>query len=392
MTINGNGATVQRTTASGTPDFVLLAVSGRTAAGPPACYSPILTVNQTVLTRGSQGGLHLNAAGAVVQGSTITQNTGGGINNACGALTLLNSTVSYNTSENAYGGGGIFLWQFSCDPGAPSANISFSTIFENSNPGWGRGNAIGTNHGLPASVVLKNTILASPSHPSDAVCNNGAENNMLFSLGHNILGDNADVFGSRCSTALVSAGDMVNTNPLLGPSTDNGGLTPTDLPLANSPAIDAVPLADCTDVLNAPVSADQRNVARPRGPQCDVGAVEVGSLYRVCLLYDPTKAVRSGSTMPVKLQLCDDAGHDLSSASITAHAVSTTQSSNTSSGNVQDSGNANPDSDFRYDVSLGPTGGYIFNLSTKGLTTGVYNLNFRVNGDTFIYSAPFQVR
>jgi probable HAF family extracellular repeat protein len=114
--------------------------------------------------------------------------------------------------------------------------------------------------------------------------------------------------------------------------------------------------------------------------------------YNVCLLYDPTKAVKSGSTIPIKLQLCDGNGNDSSSSSITVHAVSITQVSTSISGAVQDSGNANPDNDFRFDSTLGPTGGYIFNLKTNGLTTGTYNLNFTVTGDSFVYSTAFQVK
>jgi hypothetical protein len=114
--------------------------------------------------------------------------------------------------------------------------------------------------------------------------------------------------------------------------------------------------------------------------------------YSVCLLYDPTKAVHSGATIPIKLQLCDGSGNDLSSSSITAHAVSITQTSTSISGPVQDSGTSNPDNDFRFDSALGSTGGYIFNLQTTGRTTGSYNLNFTVTGDSFVYAAPFQVK
>src|SRR5439155_1192639 len=57
--------------------------------------------------------------------------------------------------------------------------------------------------------------------------------------------------------------------------------------------------------------------------------------YNVCLLYDPTKAVKSGSTIPIKLQLCDATGNDLSSSGITLHAVSVTQVSSSISGDVQ---------------------------------------------------------
>jgi hypothetical protein len=115
-------------------------------------------------------------------------------------------------------------------------------------------------------------------------------------------------------------------------------------------------------------------------------------LYGVCPLYDTSKAVKSGATLPVKLQLCNAGGDDQSSSAITVHAVSITRMSDSVSGDVEDSGNANPDNDFRFDSSLGSTGGYVFNLSTKGLTTGTYNLSFTVTGDTWNYSAPFQVK
>ena len=69
-----------------------------------------------------------------------------------------------------------------------------------------------------------------------------------------------------------------------------------------------------------------------------------------------------------------------------------TQVSSSISGAVEDSGNANPDNDFRFDSTLGGTGGYIFNLSTKGLATGTYNLNFTVTGDSAAHAATFQVK
>jgi streptogramin lyase len=114
--------------------------------------------------------------------------------------------------------------------------------------------------------------------------------------------------------------------------------------------------------------------------------------YNLCMLYDPTKAVKSEATIPIKLELCDASSNDLSSSAITLHAISVTQTSASISGQVQDSGNANPDSDFRFDATLGMTGGYIFNLKTTGLTTGTYNLNFTATGDSTTYAASFQVK
>jgi hypothetical protein len=70
-----------------------------------------------------------------------------------------------------------------------------------------------------------------------------------------------------------------------------------------------------------PVTTDQRGVSRPQGSACTIGSVEYSALYHVCLLYDPTKAVPSGATGPIKLQLCDSSGNDVSSSTIILHAT-----------------------------------------------------------------------
>lgn len=382
VTFNGNGATIQRSTASGTPDFALLAVSGRTAScgGDPGCLTnPSLTLNQTILSGASGAGLHLNSATALVQASTITANRGGGIVNGCGYLTVLNSTVSYNES-GGYGGGGILSWNFSCAPGSPTTKIAFTTLFENRSYA---GDSISTAFNEPGSVVVKNSILASPTRAMAQACwqsNGGA----IVSAGNNIIADT--------SCGFSGPGDLVIADPMVGPLAANGGPTPTHLPLSGSPAINAVPLASCLDTSGAPVTTDQRGVTRPWGTGCDIGSVEVVR-YNVCLSYEPARAVQSGATYPIKVQLCDSTGSDLSSSTITLHATSVTLTATSISGLVQASGDANPDNDFRFDPTLGSTGGYIFNLSTKGLSTGSYSLGFTVTGaGSFVYSAPFAVR
>ncbi|HET6446032.1 MAG TPA: DUF11 domain-containing protein, partial [candidate division Zixibacteria bacterium] len=66
--------------------------------------------------------------------------------------------------------------------------------------------------------------------------------------------------------------DIVNADPLLGPLQDNGGETETHALLDDSPAIDAGSDATCAA---PPVDGeDQRGVARPIGPHCDIGAFE----------------------------------------------------------------------------------------------------------------------
>lgn len=112
--------------------------------------------------------------------------------------------------------------------------------------------------------------------------------------------------------------------------------------------------------------------------------------YAACPLYDQTKAHRAGATVPIKLQLCDAAGGNLSSGTIVVNAAGLTYLDGTASALVEDSGNANPDADFRYDEELG---GYVFNLSTAGLSSGTWQLTFTVDGVTDpTYYVLFDVR
>jgi len=90
--------------------------------------------------------------------------------------------------------------------------------------------------------------------------------------------------------------------------------------------------------------------------------------YQVCVRFDQTKAARAGRTIPIKLDLCTAAGIGSSSPSVALKTRTLLQLSGAATTDVQDAGDANPDSDFRY---VGP--GYVFNLQTTGLTTGTWN-------------------
>ena len=61
----------------------------------------------------------------------------------------------------------------------------------------------------------------------------------------------------------------------LGELTDNGGPTKTHALGAGSVAIDVISVEDCVDTEGAPLTTDQRGVARPQGDSCDVGAFEL---------------------------------------------------------------------------------------------------------------------
>jgi hypothetical protein len=81
---------------------------------------------------------------------------------------------------------------------------------------------------------------------------------------------------------LTDPTDLPNTEPMLGPLQDNGGPTATHALLPGSPAIDAIPAAECTwdddgdpETPEVPLRSDQRGAWRPQGVGCDIGAVEV---------------------------------------------------------------------------------------------------------------------
>ena len=120
-----------------------------------------------------------------------------------------------------------------------------------------------------------------------------------------------------------------------------------------------------------------------------IGKVTLAVSYAIYPLYDQTRAVKKGACYPIKVELDNGNGVNVSSPNITLRAVSVTLASNDAPGTLQYEGNANPDNDFRYDANLG---GYIFNLSTAGLFTGTWNLNFTAGADPTLHTVRFQVK
>jgi hypothetical protein len=120
-------------------------------------------------------------------------------------------------------------------------------------------------------------------------------------------------------------------------------------------------------------------------PSSDTASLTVS--FNICVLFDQTKAVKSGAAYPIKLQLCDANGNNVSSADIVVHAVNVQQVSTSAYGDVITAGNANPDNNFRF-----TDGYYILNLKTTGLSTGVYKLYFTAGDDPTLYSVEFQVK
>ena len=120
-------------------------------------------------------------------------------------------------------------------------------------------------------------------------------------------------------------------------------------------------------------------------PASGSGTLTVG--YGVVALYDQMKVHQSGSTIPIKLKITDANGNNLSAAGLIVTAVGISLVSTSVYGPVEDSGNSNPDNNFRF-----TSDSYTYNLQTTGFATGVYYLYFTVGADPTVHTVQFQIK
>ena len=203
---------------------------------------------------GDGGGIYNDPQGLgvlLISNSTLSHNVssnhGGGIYNTRGSTAILtNTTLSANT---AITGGGLYNEAFfSTD----QAIITLTNVTLKDNRANAGGGLFNTNEPLN-DVFVKNTILADS--PTGGNCKGKPVSAAKYSLSTDL------------SCGLVGTGNVSNTPARLYPLGSYGGPTLTHLPLATSPAVNAVLGNDCP-------LADQRGVVRPQGLFCDMGAVE----------------------------------------------------------------------------------------------------------------------
>jgi len=242
-----NGGAIAHTGGHLSLDAVLIDHSSVTAAWNGgglggAVYSPF---------NAAEGGSSL-----AIRNSTLDSNQagkGGAIYLQGQSLSIDNSTITRNAAADS--GGAI-----SIEAGA-WATIQQATIHGNS-ANLGAGVYVRTG----ASATLNNTLAAQNS-------DSGGLNDVDH--GNNTVGATGSLFSEGdAANVLYNGANSANlfgvTDPRLTALAGNGGATPTLLPLADSPAVDA---ADCL----AGITQDQRGVARPQGARCDIGAVELAS-------------------------------------------------------------------------------------------------------------------
>lgn len=183
---------------------------------------------------------------STVSGNVADGGSGGGIGSPS-AVAAINSTISGNTAE--LDGGGIGA--------SEDVTLVYATVVGNSS-------ADGANVGSEAGLVAFGSVVASAQ--------GGAANCSIPGL----TTSNGFNFSDDASCGFTGTGDHQNAgDPGLGALASNGGPTQTRLPQTGSPLMDAIPVASCQGDGASGITSDQRGVARPQGPGCDIGAVEV---------------------------------------------------------------------------------------------------------------------
>jgi hypothetical protein len=101
---------------------------------------------------------------------------------------------------------------------------------------------------------------------------------------------------------------------------------------------------------------------------------------------------KHGSTVMIKLTLCSATGANLSSPSVIVTALRLVNARTGQVKPVEDAGNSNPGNRFRFDRGLTRGGGYVFHLSTKGLSDGTWHLIYSASGDSTLHTYVLKLR
>jgi predicted outer membrane repeat protein len=237
---------------------VSLTVSGSTFSGNSAgsgagIYSGLGTLLLSTCTL-SGNSASANGGGILIDGSSFGSATG----------LVATCTLSTNTAIN---GGGIYNF------GAASSNttlrVNASTLSGNSASAGGSLFNDGSSGGN-ATLEIGDTILIRGAMGSNFTNVLGT----VTSHGYNLSSDGGGGF-------LTATGDLIHTNPMLGPLQNNGGATLTHALLSGSPAIDQGKRDAITSLA---LTNDQRGLTRPfdfpsitnapGGDGSDIGALE----------------------------------------------------------------------------------------------------------------------
>lgn len=317
----------------------------------------------------------------------------GSISNPTGALTNLSSSAAFDSGPAVSPNGHAVVWQECTLVSCSVLKSTFNSVSWSAAAVVANAPALNTNPDTDGTSIAYDSDRAGSVDGSDIyfqALSGGADTQISLPGAQRNPGISQGIIAFESTAVGASAADVfvyeISSNRLF---------QVTDTPSADEQLSDITVLPDggvrIVWASHPDTSSDNDIFAHtfslPQQPPPDPDPN-----YQICPLYDPLVAKKSGTVYPIKLQLCDANGHNLSSPSIVVHATSVTQASSNAPGPLDDTGNANPDFDFRYDAALGGTGGYIFNLSLRGFSTGTYDLNFTVGADPAIRSVRFAVK
>lgn len=212
-------------------DRARLTVTGSTIRGNRATYG---------------GGIEVERRAAVtLVASTLSGNSareGGGAAVSLGVLSVENSTISGNSAD--LGGGGIYV---------EHGNIRLVHATLANNQASLSRQAGGIYAENRSTLEFYNSVFDNPGSPNCYYDRHSAPVVVVASLATD----------QTCGSSNMHVADSAQ----LGSLGDNGGLTETHLPAAESPVLDG---GDLTQSL----ASDQRGMARPDGAAPDIGAVE----------------------------------------------------------------------------------------------------------------------
>jgi uncharacterized delta-60 repeat protein len=336
VTIRGPGAAslaVQRAKTTATAPFRVFDIQG----------GPVVLEGLTILNGQIGVGDYENGAGIqnrgdlTLRGCTIKDNRalgeysrGGGICSQMAAkLTLMACSFVNNACSGRNGeGGAVYNYGY-----LVATNCTFSG---NAAGGWGgaihndmlsqgvwldsctftanQGSLGGGlfNRGAPPSqvspVYLRNTILVGNIGQDIGHCS------LIRSGGYNLIGTIYNLDSLNGLPFVLEAGDRVGVTPGavgLGPLDLYRGSTPSHAPGRRSLALDAGPTSRFPLV-------DQRGIARPFGPRCDIGAIEWDGIFTnsAPVVTCPTSTQwqahsADGATGTIQVRAADPDGDDL---------------------------------------------------------------------------------
>src|SRR5262245_59154401 len=291
-------------------------MNGKAVTGPTDPIGSSVTLTDVVLknnTSAREGGGIANFGTLVITNSVIDGNTaphGGGVfQGDHGSVQNTNTTVRNNQTTVGGSGGGLWLGDFSIDPGVPSATIMRSTFNDNQ---ASTGGGFFQNRGkltLVNSTISHNTAVSGGGGISSnglvtlqnsTVTLNVATTGGAGRIAGDVTASNTIVAGNTgttadCAGTLTSGGyDLIGSTTsctIAGDTTtnvtgmvpglfplalNNGGTTATHKLTDGSPAVDHGSPAVPGSGNGACEATDQNGTTRPVGTRCDIGAYEGG--------------------------------------------------------------------------------------------------------------------